>query len=258
MAPAHGRAPSPISALAMIRTDFQNDIATLTIDRRSARNAFAMSGWISLAEAAAVIARSDARAVVLRSAMPGTFSAGADLAEFRELVARPELRPDFRDAMRRGIEAVADLPMPVIAAVDGGCYGAAVALTLACDIVVAGDDAMFATTPAKLGLTYPTGDVARLIARVGRGDSALMLFSGAPVNADAAFRIGLAQRRGENASTVATAFASGIAANVPEAVRGLKRVLREPHGMGHDAAFDAAFGSDAFRQRLEAFMGGER
>jgi enoyl-CoA hydratase/carnithine racemase len=148
--------------------------------------------------------------------------------------------------------------MPVIAAIDGGGYGAAVALTLACDLVVTGDDAKFATTPAKLGLSYPATDVARLIARVGKDQAALMLFTGAPVDADAAFRIGLVQRRASHAATAALNLATSIAANAPDAVRALKRVLRDPSALGHDADFDAAFGTPDFAARLGAFLDGNR
>ncbi|MEG3180185.1 enoyl-CoA hydratase/isomerase family protein [Sphingomonas sp. LT1P40] len=242
----------------MIGWALQDHIAILTIDRGSARNAIPIAGWEALAVAAGEIAGSDARAVVLRSAMDGIFSAGADLNEFRQLVADPAMRRRFREAMAAGIEGVAALPMPVIAAVDGGCFGAAVALTLACDIVVAGDQAVFATTPAKLGLSYPAADVARLAARIGHANAAMMLFGGAPVNADAAFRIGLAQRRIEHALSVAWALAHGIAENVPEAVRALKCVLRDPAAEGHDRTFDDAFASEAFAERLEAFLGGAR
>lgn len=242
----------------MIGWQLHDAIAILTLDRGGARNAIPIAGWDALAEAVRTIAASDAPAVILRSAMPGSFSAGADLAEFRDLVEQPALRVRFREAMAAAIEAVAALPMPVIAAVDGGCFGAAVALTLACDIVVAGDDAVFATTPAKLGLTYPAGDVARLKARVGEGQAALMLFTGARIDADEAARIGLAHRRAAHAEPVAHELANGIAANVPEAVRALKRVLRDPTAVGHAQRFDDAFGAEAFCARLDGFLGGKR
>ncbi len=87
-------------------------------------------GWHALAAAARDVG--DARAVILKSDVPGIFSAGADVREFETLADDPELRPIFRTAMRDAIEAVAALPMPVIAAIDGGCFGAAVALILAC------------------------------------------------------------------------------------------------------------------------------
>ena len=242
----------------MIGWQLHDGIATLTLDRGGARNAIPTAAWDELAEAARDIAGSDTRAVILRSAMPGIFSAGADLAEFRQLTEEPALRIRFREAMAAGIEAVAALPMPVICAVDGGCFGAAVALTLACDIVLAGDQAAFATTPAKLGLTYPARDVARLKARVGEGQAGLMLFTGARIGADEAARIGLAQRRVAHAQPAAHEMANAIAANVPVAVRALKTVLRDPAGVGHRQIFDDAFGSDAFRARLGAFLEGKR
>lgn len=242
----------------MIGWELHDGIAILTLDRGGARNAIPIAGWDALAQAAHEIAASDARAVILRSAMPGTFSAGADLAEFRELIAQPPLRIRFREAMQAGIEAIAALPMPVIAAIDGGCFGAAVALTLACDIVIAGGEAVFATTPAKLGLGYPATDVARLKARVGEGQAGVMLFTGARVDADEAARIGLAHRRVAHAQPAAHELANAIAANVPEAVRGLKNVLRDPAAQGHAQAFDDAFGSDAFRACLDAFLKGKR
>jgi enoyl-CoA hydratase/carnithine racemase len=242
----------------MISWHLHDLIAVLTLDRGGARNAIPIMGWEVLAEAARAIAASDARAMILRSAMLGVFSAGADLAEFRDLVEQPALRVRFRVAMAAAIEAVAALPMPVIAAVDGGCFGAAVALTLACDIVVAGDEAAFATTPAKLGLTYPATDVARLKARVGEGQAALMLFTGARIDAAEAARIGLAHRRAAHAEPVAHELANGIAANVPEVVRALKAALRDPAGAGHAERFDDALGSEAFRARLDDFLGGKR
>src|SRR5206468_11547968 len=63
------------------------------------------------------------------------------------------------------------------------CFGAAIALVLACDLRVAGDGASFASTPAKLGLGYPREDVARLIAQIGKGNAARMLFTGEIVDA---------------------------------------------------------------------------
>ncbi|HEY0624028.1 enoyl-CoA hydratase/isomerase family protein [Sphingomonas sp.] len=242
----------------MIGWQLHDHIAILTLDRGGARNAIPITGWEALAAAAAEIAASEARAVILRSAMPGVFSAGADLAEFRDLVVQPALRVRFREAMAAAIEAVAALPMPVIAAVDGGCFGAAVAVTLACDIVLAGDAAVFATTPAKLGLTYPAGDVVRLSARVGEGQAGLMLFTGTRIDADEAARIGLAHRRVAHAQPVAHELANAIAANVPEAVRALKAVLRDPAGAAHVRAFDDAFGSAAFSARLHGFLEGKR
>src|SRR5262249_44859112 len=151
---------------SMIHVTRDGPVATITLNRPAARNALPIAGWTALAEAAAEIAASDARVVLLRSDVPVIFSAGADIAEFGTFAGDDATR--FREAMRAGIEAIASLPMPAIAVIDGGCFGAAIALVLACDLRVAGEGASFASTPAKLGLGYPREDVARLIAQIGK------------------------------------------------------------------------------------------
>ncbi|MDT8757784.1 enoyl-CoA hydratase/isomerase family protein [Sphingomonas psychrotolerans] len=233
----------------MINLTRDGPVATIALARPEAKNALPIAAWQALAGAAADAG--DARAVILRSEVPGIFSAGADVREFEALQADPALRTTFRTAMRDAIEALAALPVPVIAAVDGGCFGAAVALILAADIRVAGNYAEFATTPARLGLGYPQQDVARLTAQVGKGMASLMLFTGDRLAPDEAKRIGLVELRAKRAADTATALASAIAANAPEAVRLLKRTLRGAEGL--DEAFDDAFGGAEFAEGLAAF-----
>jgi enoyl-CoA hydratase/carnithine racemase len=235
----------------MIRVDRDGHVATLTLHRPAARNALSIAGWKALAEAAGELAASDARAVILRSDVPAIFSAGADITEFGTFAGDDATR--FREAMRAGIEAVAALPMPSIAVIDGGCFGAAVALVLACDIRVAGDGAQFASTPAKLGIGYPREDVARLSAQIGRGNASRMLFTGEIVDAADAHAMGLVELRGDEAGPLARAFADRIAGNAPGAVGLLKRTLAEPGDAGLDAAFDACFAGVEFAEGLAAF-----
>lgn len=233
----------------MIQLTRDGSVATIALSRPEAKNALPIAAWQALADAARAVG--DARAVILKSDVPGIFSAGADVREFEALAADPALRPAFRAAMRDAIEAVAALPMPVIAAVDGGCFGAAVALILAADIRIAGMRAEFATTPARLGIGYPQEDVARLIAQVGQGMASLMLFTGDRLVPDEAKRIGLVELRAKKAGETAAGLAAAIAGNAPQAVRLLKRTLRG--GEGLDQAFDDAFGGTEFAEGLAAF-----
>ncbi len=226
----------------MIRVDRTGAVAAVLLDRPEARNAISMEGWRALARCFADLAASDASVVVLRSAVPGVFSAGADLAELARLADRPDERAPFRETMRAAIDAFAALPIPTVAAVDGGCFGAGVALALAADLIVAGQEARFAVPPAKLGIGYPAADVARLAARVGRGQAARLLFTAAPIDAGQALRIGLADQIAD-----ADEIATTIATNDADALRLLKRVLADPGHPAHAAAFDASFGSPAFR-----------
>lgn len=230
----------------MIAWTVTDRIARITLSRPETRNAIAIAGWDALAEAARELATSDVAVAVLASDVPGSFCAGADLTHLAKLATDQAARVRFRQAMRGGLDALAALPMPLIAAVDGGCYGAGVALALTADLIVAGDGAIFATTPAKLGIGYPGTDVARLIARVGQGGASRMLLTAEPIDADEAHRIGLAELRGD-AEDVAVRMAS----LAPGALRLLKRTIADPTDT--DAVFDAAFGGTEFVERLTAF-----
>ncbi|MEP9360792.1 enoyl-CoA hydratase/isomerase family protein [Sphingomonas sp. KR3-1] len=232
----------------MIQLTRTGAVATIALARPEAKNALPTAAWQALAAAAREVG--DARAVILRSDVAGIFSAGADIREFEQLQNDVALRTQFREAMRNGIEAVAALPVPVVAAVDGGCFGAAVALILAADIRIAGAQADFAVTPARLGLGYPREDVARLEAQVGKGMASLLLFTGDKLRADEAHKIGLVELKTRKAIDTATAMANAIAGNAPEAVKLLKRTLR---GEQTDQGFEDAFGGAELAEGLNAF-----
>jgi enoyl-CoA hydratase/carnithine racemase len=130
--------------------------------------------------------------------------------------------------MRGALEPLAGLPMPVIAAIDGDCFGAGVALALAADLRIAGPRAVFAVTPAKLGITYPQEDVARLVALVRPGQAARLLYGAARIDAAEAARIGLVEILADDAAGQA-------------------------HDPALDALFDAGFAGGDFREGLDAF-----
>ena len=236
----------------MIRTRRDGPLYTLALDRPAARNAINLAGWKQLADAVAS-RPADARVLLLVSDDDAVFSAGADIAEFGPLRDDLQARATFREIMRTGIEALATAPVPTIVAIDGACFGAAVAIALACDVRIAGAAARFAVTPAKLGIGYPAEDVARLVAQVGKGQASRMLFSAEPILAAEAHAIGLAELHAPDAAAAARALAETIACHPPAAVAQLKRVLADPVDGGHADAFDAAFGTPDFARAYTAF-----
>ncbi len=169
----------------------------------------------------------------------------------RRLESDPPLRSRFRTAMKAAIEALAALPIATIAAIDGGCFGAGVALALACDMRVAGGTAKFGITPAKIGIVYPATDVARLKALVGPGQAARLLFSGMAIDAGQALGIGLVEEMLADADAGAATLAEAIAANSRPSIAGLKRILAgDPDS---DALFETAFAGADFVEGLAAF-----
>lgn len=235
----------------MFTIDSTDRIARIGLDRAQARNAIAIDQWPILTAHLREVAASSARVLIVGSSVAGIFSAGADLGDLEGLAQDPALRTRFRTGMAEAFETLATLPIATIAAVDGGCYGAGVGLTLACDMRIAGDKAAFAITPAKVGIVYPWGDVARLTALVGPGQASRLLMTGMTIDADEALRIGLVEQRADAAETGALALAETIAANARGSVAGLKRIIAgDP---ASDRLFENAFGGDDFREGLAAF-----
>lgn len=235
----------------MFRIESSGAIARISLDRADARNAIGIDQWPKLTAHLQDIAASGVRALIVRSDVAGIFSSGADLGDLDGLAAEPAERTRFRVEMARAFDTLAALPIATIAAVDGGCYGAAVALALACDMRIAGVKAVFAVTPAKVGIVYPAGDVARLKAQVGPGQASRMLLTGMAIDAAEAARIGLVEQVADSADDAAAELAALIAANSRNSVAGLKRIVAGD--VDADTLFEDAFGGVDFREGLVAF-----
>ena len=227
-------------------------IARISLDRPQSRNAVSIRHWPELSDAIAQVASSDARVLIIRSMAPNIFCSGADIGDLETLGADPAARGSFRTQMAAAFDQLAALPIATIAAIDGGCYGAAVALAIACDIRIAGDKAAFGITPAKVGIVYPSGDVARLKALVGPGQAARLLVSGMTLDADQALAIGLVEERAGSADEAAVQLAEMISANSRSSISGLKRILTGDPAA--DQMFEDAFGSADFREGVAAFQ----
>jgi len=229
----------------MFRLTRGDDIARLVLDRPEARNAVPAAGW---AELARLLGTVEGRILVVSGAR-GAFCAGADLADFSAMRSDAAARLRFREDMRGALDALRDLPIPTIALIEGPCYGAGVALAMACDLRVAGAGARFAITPARIGISYPHEDVHRLVALVGPGQAARLLFTAAEIDRAEALRIGLV----ELAEIDEAAILANDAASLTELKRAIALaaagVRSDPDG---NRRFDALIGGDGLTRRLEA------
>jgi enoyl-CoA hydratase/carnithine racemase len=229
----------------MFTLAIDDGIARLILDRPAARNAIPIAGWDELAGAVDEAVERGARLLVLSGA-DGSFCAGADLGEF------PETEPGrLRLAMRRGLGRLETAAIPTIAAISGSCYGAGVALALACDIRLAGAEARFAITPAKMGISFPQEDVHALIAAIGPGQAARVLYTGAAIDSAEALRIGLVDADLASLHDMIEA----IRGNDPASLETLKRgIALARSGVRSDPAqdriFDALLGSEELGCRL--------
>jgi len=237
----------------MFRLEHDGAAARLTLDRPQARNAIPSGQWSLLAARLAQAEDADARLLVLAGA-GGAFCAGADLSDFAALQADAPARARFRAEMRGALDRLRALPMPTLAAIDGPCYGAGVALAIACDLRIAGPSARFAITPARLGISYPQEDVHRLVELVGPGQAARLLFTALPIDGAEAARIGLVELHAPDGGD---ATVEAMLGNSAASLATLKRAIRlaadgRRSDAGQDRCFDELFGGAELARRLEA------
>jgi len=187
-------------------------VALVTIDRPEVRNAIDLRTIGELADALAVLdADPGCRAIVITGAGERAFAAGADIAEMAPRTAEG-IRRDRPFAAWDRIDAV---ETPLIAAVRGYALGGGCELVLACDLVVAGDDAVLGLPEIRLGIIPGIGGTQRLVRAVGKARAMEIVLTGRHVPVEEAARIGLVSRVVPAAETLADAL--GLAERIAAA-----------------------------------------
>ena len=210
--------------------------------------------------------RKEVRALVLTGAGEKAFVAGADISFMATL--DPRGARSFAELGHRVCDAMAALPFPVIAAVNGFALGGGTELALACDLVYASRNARFGQPEVKLGIIPGFGGTQRLARRVGIARAKEIIFGGEVLTADEAFRIGLVNAVCEPEALLpkARALAESIAKRGPLAVAEAKRAIDRgydlPLDVGNEleremfaclfATADAKEGMNAFVEKREA------
>jgi enoyl-CoA hydratase/carnithine racemase len=201
----------------------ENGVALIRLERPKSRNAINTQMLVELLEHLAVARADEAvRVLVFSSADQLGLSAGADVREQLDEaghVRRMQLFADLYDA-------IIGFPKPTVAACHGDVVGGGAEISIACDMRVGGSNLRMRFPGAALGV--PVGP-ARLVTLCGLGAAKYLLFSSRAVGADEALRIGLVNRVAPAAATESAALelAGTVAANPPEAVARLKRMLHE-------------------------------
>ena len=175
----------------LLHYEVRDRVAILTLNNSEKRNPLSRAMLTALKEQLARIATDAAvRAVIIRSTGPA-FSAGHDLREMAG-ASEQEHRALF-ELCSEVMEAIRKLPKPVIAEVQGIATAGGCQLVASCDLVVASENASFATPGVKIGLFCTTPAVP--LARVVPTKKAMeMLLTGEPISAHEAERIGLVNR----------------------------------------------------------------
>lgn len=236
-----------------VRLEVRDRVAVITLDRPEARNAIdlptaeALSGALDQLETDPGL-----RAGVLAGEGP-VFSAGMDLKAFGATGERP-----LTEA--RGAFGIVERPpqKPLVAAVEGKALGGGLEIALACDLIIAGEDAQFGLPEVRRGLVAAAGGVLRLPRRIPRTIAMELILTGEPIGAERAAALGLVNAvvRVGGAAARAAQRSEVIAGNAPMAVQAAKRLVDESADWPLDEAFSRqAPHTDAVRSSQDALEG---
>ncbi|MEU9917665.1 crotonase/enoyl-CoA hydratase family protein [Streptomyces sp. NPDC051001] len=217
----------------VVRTERIGSTLLITLDRPEARNAVNAAVAAELAAALDALEADPAlRAGVLTGA-GGTFSAGMDL--------KAALRGESPEIEGRGFGGLTEAGpgKPLIAAVEGFALGGGFELALACDLIVAAEDARFGLPEVGRGLIAAGGGVIRLPQRIPYHLAMELLLTGEPVDGRRAGDLGLANRVTGRGGAVEEALrlAERVAENAPLALAAVKQVVRVADGAPDAEAF---------------------
>ena len=213
-----------------LRIEEHRDRVIATLDRPEKRNAIDQATIDALHDLCALLERTPRTLII--TGTDGVFAAGADIAQLRDRTA---------DDARRAINATAfirvhDLPMPVIAALDGYALGGGAELAYAADIRIATPSLRIGNPETGLGIIAAAGATWRLPEIVGDARASELLLTGRALDAEEALRWGLVSSLHQADELLAAAhrIVDRIAANDPLATRHTKRALHTPRA-GHPA-----------------------
>lgn len=239
-----------------VRSEIKDRVAVLTLSNPSRRNAMDLELSEKLVAAVAAAVADDGVGAIVVTGEDPAFCAGGDLAELATA------DPATLRRVYSGFLAIADCPLPTIAAVNGAAVGAGLNLALAADLRLAGPRAKFDTRFLQLGL-HPGGGYTWMINRVlgPQGAAAMSLF-GEAVDAAEAERIGLVHRVADDVVAAALEMAGRAAAANRELAVATKTTLKLTAGMTSHAeavtvevrAQAESVRSDDFKERLAALQ----
>ena len=205
----------------VVQTDVADGVIVITINRPQARNAVNAEVAAGVAAALDVLDAQDDLTVGVITGAGGTFCAGMDLKAF--VAGESPAIPG------RGFGGITEAPpaKPLIAAVEGYALAGGCEIALACDLVVAADNAEFGIPEVKRGLVAAAGGLLRLPRRIPYQVAMELALTGEFLDARRAHDFGLVNRLTEPGGALAAAreLAAAIAANGPLAVRATKHIV---------------------------------
>jgi enoyl-CoA hydratase len=168
----------------------ENGIGTVTINRPQAANALNDLAYQELLEAFQQIEKDpEVRVVIITGAGEKSFVAGTDITNMAKLNTQ-EAR-EFATGLKKTFDLIANLPKPVIAAVNGYAFGGGLEIALASDMILASENARFGQLEINVGIIPGSGGTQRLQRLIGINKAKEMIYTGAIIDAKSAYEMGM-------------------------------------------------------------------
>jgi enoyl-CoA hydratase/carnithine racemase len=210
---------------ATIEVTTRDTLVVVTLNRPAKMNAMTLDMWRQTAEVFQKLACDRSARAILLTGAGGNFSVGADVSEFSAVRESRQQSIDYEIAVDAAADAIANVPQPVIAVLDGYCLGGGCHLVLPCDFRFAHPRARLGIPAAKLSIVYGLRSTQRLHGLVGLSQAKRLLYTATQVDAAEAHRIGLVDHVSDDAMAAAVAYAGAMAALAPLSIAGAKAIL---------------------------------
>ncbi len=249
-----------------VEYSFQGSVAVVTMNRPEALNALSLQLSIDLKQAFGQAISDSARAVVLTGS-GRAFCSGGDLREMKSMWEREGRIEAFLEdplkALHDVILLIRETPIPFVAAVNGVCAGAGTNFALACDLIIAADDASFNEAFVRIGLSPDCGGTFFLPRAIGEKIAAELFMLGGTVDSKRALEIGMINRvvPADALLDEAGNLAAKLAAGPTDSIGRIKRMLnasfsnnlRRQLDLEHECQIESGKSAD-FKEGVSAFF----
>lgn len=253
-------------SLETVVCTIDNNVAVVTMNRSESLNALSVQLTLDLTVALGRAIADGARAVVLTGS-GRAFCSGGDLREMRSMWDKEGRIEAFLEdplkALHEMIALIRNTPVPFIAAVNGVCAGAGTNLALACDLIVAAEDATFNEAFVRIGLSPDCGGTFFLPRAVGEKIAAELFMLGGTVDANRALQLGMVNRVVPAGSLMDEAgkLAAKLASGPTGSIGRIKRMLNASFTndlaaqlrLEHECQLESGRSAD-FREGVTAFF----
>ncbi len=237
-------------------------VLKVSLNRPEMRNALDLDMRAELKQLLAAVSEDSQIRVLILTGSGKAFCAGGDIrtmkVPFPDLVGRKRLKD-----LHLGLKSLIDLEIPVIAAVNGVAAGAGCSLAMACDLIIASEEAKFLYSFVKVGLIPDAASIYFLPRLVGLPRAKELMFSGKMIDASEALNIGLVNRvvPAEHLMPAVEKLASELARGASKAIALTKRFLNLSMSSDLESVLelealgqDICFGTEDFSEGMRAFL----